>query len=298
MAYGPGVFDMQTSLVLVEFGLRAVRDLNLALARPVVILITSDEEIGSGTSRELIEAEAQAAAYVLVMESPLPGGVIKTARKGTGTFTVETTGRAAHAGVDPYKGVNAIEEMAHQVLAVHALADREKGTTLCAGVIAGGTATNVVPAHCTAQIDVRAWTKGEAERIEQAMHALTPKLVGAHVRVTGGWNRPPLERSVTADLFEHACASWDGSLGWSYRKAAPAAAATATSQRRLASLRLTAWACRVMGHMPIMNISWWLKCPSHAALLVSMWLELSAGTSVRLAGSVARLAPDPVPDNP
>ncbi len=200
-AYGPGIFDMQSSLALVEYAMRGVRDLDIALPRPVMLLITSDEEIGSGSSRALIEAEARQSAYVLVMESPLPGGVLKTARKGTGTFTVETIGRAAHAGVDPYKGVNAIAEMAHQVLAIHALADREAGTTLSVGRIEGGAATNVVPARAVAQVDVRAWTQAEADRIEQAMAALTPVLPGAQIVVSGGWNRPPLERSATAALF-------------------------------------------------------------------------------------------------
>jgi glutamate carboxypeptidase len=200
-AYGPGIFDMQSSLALVEYALRAVRDLDLTLPRPVTVLITSDEEIGSGSSRALIEEEARKAAYVLVMESPLPGGVIKTARKGTGTFTVETIGRAAHAGVDPYKGVNAIAEIAHQVLAIHALADRDAGTTLSVGVIEGGTATNVVPARAVAQVDVRSWTQAEADRIAWAMAVLTPVLPGAQVVVSGGWNRPPLEHGATAALF-------------------------------------------------------------------------------------------------
>ncbi|MBE2240346.1 MAG: M20 family metallopeptidase [Caldilineaceae bacterium] len=200
-AYGPGIFDMQSSLALVEHGLRAVRELAIALPRPITVLITSDEEIGSGSSRALIEEAARQAAYVLVMESPLPGGVLKTARKGTGAFTVETIGRAAHAGVDPYKGVNAIEELAHQVLAIHALADREAGTTLSAGVIEGGSATNVVPARATAQIDVRVWTQSEAARLVQAMAARRPVLPGAQVKVTGGLNRPPLERRATAALF-------------------------------------------------------------------------------------------------
>jgi glutamate carboxypeptidase len=200
-AYGPGIFDMQSSLALVEHGLRAVRELAIALPRPITVLITSDEEIGSGSSRALIEEAARQAAYVLVMESPLPGGVLKTARKGTGAFTVETTGRAAHAGVDPEKGVNAIEELAHQVLAIHALADRKAGTTLSAGVIEGGSAANVVPARATAQIDVRVWTQSEAARLVQAMAARRPVLPGAQVKVTGGLNRPPLERRATAALF-------------------------------------------------------------------------------------------------
>jgi glutamate carboxypeptidase len=200
-AYGPGIFDMQSNLALVEYAIRGVRDLEIALPRPITVLITSDEEIGSSSSRTLIETEARQAAYVLVMESPLPGGVLKTARKGTGTFTVETIGRAAHAGVDPYKGVNAIAEIAHQVLAVHALADRATGTTVSVGVIEGGAATNVVPARAVAQVDVRSWTQAEADRITQAMAALAPVLPGAQVVVSGGWNRPPLERSATAALF-------------------------------------------------------------------------------------------------
>ena len=200
-AYGPGIFDMQTSLALVEYGLRAVRDLDMSLPRPLTVLITSDEEIGSGTSRALIEEEARQSAYVLVMESPLPGGVLKTERKGTGTFTVETIGRAAHAGVDPYRGINAIEEMAHQLLAIHALADRVAGTTLSVGTIEGGTATNVVPARAVAQIDTRVWTQAEADRLVQTMAALRPVLPGAEVRVSGGLNRPPLERKATAALF-------------------------------------------------------------------------------------------------
>jgi glutamate carboxypeptidase len=200
-AYGPGIFDMQTSLALVEYGLRAVSALDLALPRPVTLLVTSDEEIGSGTSRALIEAEAAQAAYVLVLESPLPGGVLKTARKGTGSFAIEIAGRAAHAGVEPDKGVNAIVEMAHQVLAVQALADRSQGTTLSVGMIEGGTATNVIPARCTAQVDARAWSQAEATRVADAMDALRPVLAGAAVQVAGGWNRPPLERTATAALF-------------------------------------------------------------------------------------------------
>lgn len=201
-AYGPGIFDMQSSLALVEYALRGVGELDIQLPRPITLLITSDEEIGSGSSRALIEEEAKQAAYVLVMESPLPGGALKTRRKGTGSFTVETIGRAAHAGVDPYQGVNAIEEMAHQVLTIHALADREAGTTLSVGVIEGGTATNVVPARAKARVDVRAWTQAEADRITKAMAALQPVLPGAQVIVRGGWNRPPLERSATGALFE------------------------------------------------------------------------------------------------
>lgn len=126
-AYGPGIFDMQSSLALVEYSLRGIRKLGLRLPRPVVVLVTSDEEVGSHTSRQLIENEARNAAYVLVMESPLPGGVLKTARKGSANFELQVQGRAAHAGVEPEKGVSATQELAHQILRLHGLGHAEKG---------------------------------------------------------------------------------------------------------------------------------------------------------------------------
>lgn len=203
-AYGPGIFDMQSSLMLAEYAARATRDLALKLPRPVTILITSDEEVGSLTSRALIEAEALQSAYVLVMESPLPGGMLKTSRKGVGSFTVEIIGRAAHAGVEPEKGISAIQELAHQILALHKLTDMEKGTTVNVGVVQGGTVSNVVAPHASAKIDVRSWTQAEADRVTQAILGLTPVTPGATLQASGGWNRPPLERSATAALFARA----------------------------------------------------------------------------------------------
>ncbi|MCX6044417.1 MAG: M20 family metallopeptidase [Chloroflexi bacterium] len=203
-AYGPGIFDMQASLALSEYALRAIQDLHLTLPRPLTILMTSDEEVGSRSSRQLIESEAQKAEYVLVMESPLPGGVLKTTRKGIGGFDLEITGRAVHAGIEPEKGISAIQEMAHQILKLHSLTDMPKGTTVNVGVVHGGTVSNVVAPHASAQIDVRAWTQDEADRLEQAILSLQPVLPGAQLQITGGWNRPPLERKVTGALFERA----------------------------------------------------------------------------------------------
>jgi glutamate carboxypeptidase len=204
-AYGPGTFDMKASLVLLEFALRALRASGARPPRPVVVLLTSDEEIGSPTSQPLIEAEAVGAAYALVPEPPLPGGGLKTARKGVGHFTIEVAGRAAHAGVEPEKGASAIVELAHQILAITRLADPAAGTTLNVGLIEGGSATNVVAASATAKVDVRVTSMAEARRIERAMDELAPVLPGTSVRVSGGVNRPPMERTeAIAGLFARA----------------------------------------------------------------------------------------------
>lgn len=203
-AYGPGIFDMKCSLVLAEYTLRAIGELQLPLTRPVTVLMTADEELGSETSRALIESEAQAAAYVLVMESPLAGGVLKTRRKGVGRFSLEVQGRAVHAGIEPEKGASAIQELALQILALHDLTDMEQGTTVNVGVVQGGSASNVVAAQATAEIDTRAWTQAEAGRIEQGILGLQAQTPNTTVSVSGGWNRPPLERSATGALFAEA----------------------------------------------------------------------------------------------
>lgn len=203
-AYGPGIFDMQSSLALVEYVLRGVQSMELRLPRPVTVLATSDEEVGSQTSRALIEEEARRAAYVLVLEPPLPGGVLKTTRKGGAHYTLSISGRAAHAGVEPEKGVSAIEELAHQVLALHSLTDMEAGTTVNVGVVKVGTRPNVVAAHAEARVDVRAWNSAEMERVNREILGTEPKLAGIQLQVTGGVNRPPLEKSVTGSLFAQA----------------------------------------------------------------------------------------------
>ena len=203
-AYGPGVFDMQSSLVLAEYALRAVRDLQLALPRPVTVLMTSDEEVGSQTSRALIEEEAKRSAHVLVMEPPIPGGLLKTTRKGVGRFTLEVTGRPAHSGAAPEQGVSAIQELARQILTLHDLNDYEAGTTVNVGMVTGGSAVNVVAAHAIAEIDTRAWTQDEADRLEAAIFGLAPVHPEAELRIQGEWNRPPLERTATGAIFERA----------------------------------------------------------------------------------------------
>jgi glutamate carboxypeptidase len=203
--YGPGVFDMKASVVMLEYGLAAVGALDIGLPRPVVALLTSDEEVGSPSSRALIERYARDAAYVLVLESPLPGGALKTARKGVGRFVVRVEGKAAHAGLEPENGINAIVELARHIPRLDELSSRAHGTTLNVGLVRGGTSRNVVPAHAEVELDVRVWTHAEAERVESALRSLTPIREGSKVRVSGGLHRPPMERTASiAALFERA----------------------------------------------------------------------------------------------
>jgi glutamate carboxypeptidase len=169
------------------------------------LLCTSDEEIGSQTSREHIERLAKKAELVLVLEGGLVDGALKTWRKGVGEFWVRTKGRAAHSGGDHEKGRNAIEEMAHQVLAIQKLTDYSRQTTLNVGVIQGGTVSNVVPEEAVIQVDVRLMQPGEWERLEAEMNKLKPVLDGTSIEISGGLNRPPMPFDETMKAtFEKA----------------------------------------------------------------------------------------------
>ena len=204
-AIGPGVFDMKAGILIMWSALRALRNTGSPLEHAVTVLLTSDEEVGSSTSRTLLESEAGSARAVLVMEPSLPGGVLKTSRKGVGSFTIKSIGRAAHAGVAPAKGINAIEEIARQVLLLQALSSSGLGTSVTVGVIQGGTRSNVVPAEAAIEVDVRVSTNEEAARMTAAVHALQPQLSGARLEIRGAINRPPMERSAdTVRLFELA----------------------------------------------------------------------------------------------
>jgi len=188
--FGPGTLDMKAGIVI---ALAAIEEaIKRGLNRPVTLLCTSDEEIGSRTSRALIEHLAKESALVLVMEGALLDGSLKTWRKGTGEFRVKVKGRAAHAGGDHRAGRNAIEEMAHQVIAIQKLTDYSKQTTLNVGVISGGTVSNVVPEECKIQVDVRVMQAGEWERLESEMNKLKPVLDGTSIEIMGGLNRPPM----------------------------------------------------------------------------------------------------------
>jgi glutamate carboxypeptidase len=192
--HGPGVFDMKSGIGVALLALRAVRAAGISHP-PVTLLWTADEETGSATSRAVIEAEAARSAAVLVLEPSLPGGAAKTRRKGCGEFEVVIHGVAAHAGIDPTKGVSAIHELACQIGVITALQDLSRGVTVNVGVVSGGTRPNVVAEEARATVDVRVPTMADAAHIEQRMASLTPALPGARVEVRGGVSRPPLERT-------------------------------------------------------------------------------------------------------
>jgi len=190
--FGPGVLDMKAGLVIGLSAIAALQEAGKMPKRPVTFLFTSDEEVGSQTSRSLIEEIAAGADLVLVLEAALLDGSLKTWRKGVGDFTVRTHGRAAHAGGAHAEGRNAIEEMAHQNLAIQEMTDYEKETTLNVGEICGGTTRNVVPEFAEIAIDLRVLQPGEYERVEKEMHALRPVLDGTSLEVIGELNRPPM----------------------------------------------------------------------------------------------------------
>jgi glutamate carboxypeptidase len=218
-AHGPGIFDMKSGVAIIVESLRAIASRRLATKRPITLLLTCDEEIGSLTSRPLVEEEAKNAAAALILEPPIAGGVVKTGRKGIGTFSVRALGRAAHAGLDPEKGVNAIVELAHQTLRLAALNDYERGITVSVGLIEGGSALNVVPACASAKVDVRFWVPEDGEKLVAAIRGLTPATPGALIEVSGGINRPPMQRSEkNIALYEHARALAD-ELGFDLRDA-------------------------------------------------------------------------------
>jgi glutamate carboxypeptidase len=172
---------------------------------PVTYVFTPDEEIGSPTSRKLIEDEARRARYVLVTEPARDGGKIVTARKGVGRFEVKTLGVPAHSGARHQDGRSAIKEMARQVLAIEALTDYQRGVTTTVGVISGGTAPNVIPQHCQISVDLRVRDDAAGHEFEAKILGLEPFDPGVKLQVTGGMNRPPFEKSAAIDvLFRHA----------------------------------------------------------------------------------------------
>ena len=204
-AYGPGTFDMKAGIVQALFALDALQRSRQALRKRIVLLWTSDEEIGSDSSRKIIEAEARRSDAVFVLEPALgPRGLLKTSRKGVGEAEIIVHGRASHAGLAPEKGVNAIHELARQITRIQEWSGLGQGTTINADIIEGGTRTNVIPERARAVLDLRALRVADMRRLEHRLRALRPILSGARLEIRGGFNRAPLERKMSAALFARA----------------------------------------------------------------------------------------------
>jgi glutamate carboxypeptidase len=204
--WGPGVFDMKAGLAFFLFAAQALRDLDIPVARKVVLLVVSDEEVGSETSRHLTESEALRSSAVLVLE---PGtgltGKLKTARKGVGDYRIAVDGKAAHAGVDFENGASAIVELARQIDRVAAFTNLSRGITVNPGIISGGARTNVIAAKAQVDVDIRVVRQRDAQMLDRKFHALKPVNKQCKLTVTGGLNRPPMERTPEiAALFRRA----------------------------------------------------------------------------------------------
>lgn len=204
-AYGPGIFDMKAGIVQALFALEALQRAKLHPQKQIVFLWTSDEEIGSESSRKLIETEARRSDAVFVLEPSFgPRGLVKTARKGVGEAELIVQGRASHAGLAPEEGINAVHELAAQLTRIEKWNDMRRGISINADVVEGGTRTNVIAERARAVLDLRALRTSDMRSVERRLHALRPVHKGAKLKITGGFDRPPLERKMCAALFARA----------------------------------------------------------------------------------------------
>ncbi len=218
---GPGVLDMKSGIALMLHALSALQAWHGQLPRPVTVLLVSDEEVGSDSSRAITESLAKKASAVLVLE-PSYGfqGAVKTARKGVGEYLVKVTGKASHAGLDFQKGVNAILELARQIEKISRFTDLKKGLTVNVGIVSGGSRTNVVPAEAAAQIDVRIARIKDAAGIDKQMRSLRPFNRKCKIEITGGINRPPMERTAGVAALYAQASVIARELGWKLGEAA------------------------------------------------------------------------------
>jgi glutamate carboxypeptidase len=204
-AFGPGAFDMKAGIVQALFAVDALLALKIYPGKRVVFLWTSDEEIGSQSSRKLLESEARRSDAVFVLEPSLGRkGLLKTTRKGVGEAQIIVHGRASHAGLAPEQGVNAIHELAGQIARIEKWNDLRRGLSINADIIEGGSRTNVIAEYAKATLDLRAWRLADMRSLEKRLHSLKPIHRGAKLELRGGFDRPPLERKFSAALFARA----------------------------------------------------------------------------------------------
>lgn len=219
--FGPGVLDMKAGISTTIVGLTALRLNNLWPDRPIKVLFNTDEEVGSPSSRRLIEEYAKGAAYALIME---PGqgaeGALKTERKGLGEFKISVRGKASHAGAFPERGASAIHELSQQVVALQKMNDWTNGVTVNTGLISGGSARNTIPAFAEAVVDIRVRTRSQAERIEAKICALKPNVAGTSISIDGGFHRPPMERTPAIGKLAKTLIDWSNDLGFELSEAA------------------------------------------------------------------------------
>jgi glutamate carboxypeptidase len=209
-AHGPGIYDMKAGSFLAFHAVRCILRQHIPTPRPIVLLLTPDEEVGSPTSREHIEREARHAAAVLIPEPAAQSGACVTSRRGVGRFVLRVKGVGAHAGGAFQDGASAVVELSHQILALHAMVDLDDGITLNAAPIWGGTRPNVVPSEAGCEIDLRVNSAADGERLTAAILGLKPRTPGCRIEVTGGMNRPPYPASpAILSLYDKACAVAD-----------------------------------------------------------------------------------------
>ncbi len=212
--YGPGIFDMKAGVAAT---LKIQQYLARGWIRPrrkVRFLYTTDEELTSTHSREFIEGFAQESDLVLITEPPLPGGHLKTTRKGVGSYVLKVHGKSAHSGLDPEKGINAVEELAQQIMGIHNLAAPEQGTTVTVTMVRGGHALNAIPEHAQATVDTRFRTPEEGERVDGQIRRLKPRVPGTRLEVDGGIDRPPMVKPPRSEELLHSAQEIAAELGF------------------------------------------------------------------------------------
>ena len=221
-AYGPGVFDMKAGIAFMLHAIEALRERHGdRLPRPITVLLVSDEETGSDSSRRITESLAKKSSAVLVLEpSHGKNGAVKTARKGVGEYTLKVTGKAAHSGLDFEKGESAIVELAKQIIAISKLVDLKRGITLNAGIVSGGTRVNVIPAEASAVLDVRIAQMKDAAVLNRKLRSLRPFNRKCKLEISGGINRPPLERGPKVAALYKKAVEMAKRLGWKLEEAA------------------------------------------------------------------------------